>query len=171
MEIRPMPVHGVIAGVVTPFDADGSVAWDELEREAALLFQSPVDGLCVGGFMSETEGATPDEIFHLCEVVTRGGKKPVVAMITPDTQQEANELIRAVDSGGAKAVFVAQPHYLCQPDSDGLVKMFARLREETRLPVLLANCQRTAQVPVAIMRQLVREKVIDGILVGGDGVH
>jgi 4-hydroxy-tetrahydrodipicolinate synthase len=161
----------VIAGIITPFAANGSVAWEELQDETELLSRSPVDGLCVGTFMSETEGSAPEEMFRLCQAVSGHAQKPVVAMISPDSQQEASELVQAVESGGVQSIIVAQPHYLCQPGLEGLAKMFAALREETRLPLVLANCQRSAMIPVETMHQLVLEKLIDGIVVGGDGTH
>jgi 4-hydroxy-tetrahydrodipicolinate synthase len=171
MGTRSGPFRGVIASVITPFTADGSVAWDELNRETELLSGSPVDALCVGGVMSETEGSTPEELCRMCEAVSRRATKPVVAMIYPDTQPEAAELVRAVEAGGVQALFVAQPHYLCQPGPVGLAEMFADLRNETRLPVLLANCQRNAMVELAAMELLIQAGVIDGILLGGDGAH
>ena len=171
MGTRSGPFQGVIASVVTPFTADGTVAWDELTRETEFLSGSAVDALCVGGLMSETEGSTPEELGRLCEAVSRRAKKPVVAMIYPDSQPEASELARAVVSGGVHALFVAQPHYLCQPGLQGLTEMLAELRNETRLPVLLANCQRNAMVDVRTMEQLTRVGAIDGILLGGDGAH
>src|SRR5947209_7498179 len=120
MAIRSGPLQGVIASLITPFTADGTVAWDQLNHETELLSGSPVDALCVGGLMSETEGSTPGEIGKMCEAIVRRAKKPVVAMIYPDSQPEAVELARAVDSGGVQAIFVAQPHYLCQPGQLGL---------------------------------------------------
>ena len=135
MAIRSGPFRGVIASVITPFTADGTVAWDQLNQETELLSSSPVDALCVGGLMSETEGSTPDELGKMCEAIVRLSKKPVVAMIYPDSQPEAAELVRAVDSGGVQAIFVAQPHYLCQPGLLGLAEMFLELRNETPLPV------------------------------------
>jgi 4-hydroxy-tetrahydrodipicolinate synthase len=171
MGTRSGPFQGVIASIITPFTADGTVAWEDLTRETELLSGSAVDALCVGGFMSETEGSTPEELGRLCEAVSRHAKKPVVAMIYPDSQPEAGEMARAVDAGGVQAIFVAQPHYLCQPGLDGLMEMLAALRNETRLPVLLANCQRNAMVDARTMEQLVRAGAIDGILLGGDGAH
>ncbi len=171
MATRSGPFQGVIASVITPFTADGTVAWEELTRETELLSGSRVDALCVGGLMSETEGSTPEELGRLCEAVSRHAKKPVVAMIYPDSQPEAAELARAVVAGGVQAIFVAQPHYLCQPGVHGLTEMLAELRNETRRPVLLANCQRNAMVDVQTMEQLVRAGAIDGILLGGDGAH
>jgi 4-hydroxy-tetrahydrodipicolinate synthase len=171
MATRSGPFQGVIASVITPFTADGTVAWEELTRETELLSGSRVDALCVGGLMSETEGSTPEELGRLCEAVSRHAKKPVVAMIYPDSQPEAAELARAVVAGGVQAIFVAQPHYLCQPGVHGLTEMLAELRNETRRPVLLANCQRNAMVDVQIMEHLVRAGAIDGILLGGDGAH
>ena len=171
MATRSGPFQGVIASIITPFTADGTVAWEELTRETELLSGSRVDALCVGGLMSETEGSTPEELGRLCEAVSRHAKKPVVAMIYPDSQPEAAELARAVVAGGVQAIFVAQPHYLCQPGVHGLTEMLAELRNETRRPVLLANCQRNAMVDVQTMEQLVRAGAIDGILLGGDGAH
>lgn len=171
MGTRSGPFQGVIASIITPFTADGTVAWEDLTRETELLSGSAVDALCVGGLMSETEGSTPEELGRLCEAVSRHAKKPVVAMIYPDSQPEAGEMARAVDAGGVQAIFVAQPHYLCQPGLDGLMEMLAALRNETRLPVLLTNCQRNAMVDARTMEQLVRAGAIDGILLGGDGAH
>jgi dihydrodipicolinate synthase/N-acetylneuraminate lyase len=147
------------------------VSWDDLSGEAELLSASPVDALCVGGLMSETEGSTPDELRKMCETVSRRSKKPVVAMIYPDSQPEAIDLSHAVDSGDVRAIFVAQPHYLCQPGAIGLEQMFAELRIETQLPLLLANCQRNSMVDAAAMQRLIQAGVVDGILLGGDGAH
>jgi 4-hydroxy-tetrahydrodipicolinate synthase len=171
MAIRSGPFQGVIASIITPFTEDGAVAWDQLNQETELLSSSPVDALCVGGLMSETEGSTSDELGKMCEAIVRVAKKPVVAMIYPDSQPEAAELARAVESGGVQAIFVAQPHYLCQPDPLGLTEMFVELRSQTRLPILLANCQRNAMVDVATMTDLIQAGAIDGILLGGDGAH
>ena len=171
MHTRAIGFRGVIANLIIPFDESGYVVWDRVRSEAELLCNSDVDGLCVGGFMSETEGSSAEELFRLCETVSDVVDKPVVAMIYPDSQPEASELVCAVASGGAEAVFVAQPHYLCQPNLEGLIEMFGSLRSLTNVPVLLANCQRSAMLSVENMFALVRDRVIDGILVGGEGAH
>jgi 4-hydroxy-tetrahydrodipicolinate synthase len=171
MKTRSGPFSGVTASIITPFAANGAIDWEALHREIDLLSRSAVEALCVGGLMSETEGSEPAELGQLCEAVVRGSQKPVVAMLYPDTQPEAAELLRTVDSAGVQAVFVSQPHYLCQPGPEGLVEMFASLREATRLPVALSNCQRNAMVSVQSMEQLIQAGIIDGILIGGDGAH
>lgn len=165
------PIEGVIAGIITPFGADGSIALEELRKETAVLSHSPVDSLCVGGLLSDLEGAPPEEFFSVCETVCRHSPKPVVAMIAPDSQPEAIELARAAESGGVRALLVAQPHYLCQPGAAGLSELFARLRRETRLALVIANCQRNAMIGLAAMRQLISDGAVDGVLLGGDGAH
>jgi 4-hydroxy-tetrahydrodipicolinate synthase len=171
MHTRRVPLKGVIAGVVTPFDSEGSVNWDELRHVAESLSASDADAICIGGFAGQMEGATPEEIFRLCDIVSRSGNKPLAAIIYPDTDSEAIDLIHAVESGGACAIFIAQPHYLSQPDPRGLIDMFARFRGQTRLPILLSNCQKAAMIPVELMTSMVSEGVVDGILIGGDGIH
>jgi 4-hydroxy-tetrahydrodipicolinate synthase len=171
MQTRGVPLKGAIAGLVTPFDSEGSVNWDEVRHVAEFLSASAVDAVCIGGFAAQMEGATPEEIFRVCDIVSRSSNKPLAAIIHPDTDSEAIDLIRAVESGGARAIFAAQPHYLSQPDSRGLIDMFARFRSETKLPVLVSNCQRATMIPVELMTAIVSEGVVDGILVGGDGIH
>jgi 4-hydroxy-tetrahydrodipicolinate synthase len=171
MRTRGVPLKGVIAGVVTPFDSQGSVNWEELRHVAESLSASDVDSVCIGGFAGQMEGSTSDEVFRVCDIVSRSAEKSFAAIIYPDTDSEAIDLIHAVESGGARAIFVAQPHYLCQPDPRGLIDMFARFRDQTRLPILLSNCQRAAMIPVELMTSLVSEGAVDGILIGGDGIH
>src|ERR1700693_1369103 len=126
MAARPMLVRGVIPNLITPFTPDGDVAWEGIEREVTYLDRSGVDGIVVGGLISETSGSTPDELFRICERARRFTRKPLLGSIQPDSEPEALELLRAVLSAGAEAVFVAQPHYLFQPDPASLIPMLER---------------------------------------------
>jgi 4-hydroxy-tetrahydrodipicolinate synthase len=159
---------GVVASVVTPFTPNGEVDTDRFRSEVALLDKSPVDGICVGGLLSGAAGVLPDELRSLVIIARKATKKPLFSMLLPDVAVEALEMLRAVTDGGADVVMVAQPHYLCQPGEAGLVEMFAQLKKEAKLPLLLADCFPEAKVGLKTTRHLMDERLVDGVLQAAD---
>ena len=159
---------GVITAIVTPFLEGGAIDWDRLGAEADILDRAPADGICAGGVLGDSAGMAPDELFSVCEAVRSRTRKPLFAMIFPDTESEGIEMARAVVSGGATAIFLAQPHYLCQPEPEGLAAMFVSIRDKVGVPLLLANCLSPSMLSRAGIELLIRERAIDGILQGGD---
>ena len=159
---------GVIASLITPFTSSGEVDTDRLRSEAALLDQSPVDGLCVNGLLSGAAGALPEELASITATVRKASKKPLFSMVLPDVTEEALEMVRAVIDAGAGAVLVAQPHYLCQPGDAGLVEMFATLRGAVRIPLLMADCFPESKIGLKTTRHLIDKQLIDGVLQAAD---
>jgi dihydrodipicolinate synthase/N-acetylneuraminate lyase len=161
---------GVIASVVVPFAPNGEIDEDQLRAEVKLIDESDVDGLCAGGLLSGIAGARAEELYALCTNIRRGSRKPLFAMILPDVTVEALEMARAVADGGAEAILVAQPHYLCQPGEAGLVEMFAELNQLVSCPLLLADCFAEAKVDLPTTISLINNGLVDGVLQAVD-VH
>lgn len=164
---RPIS-EGILASIVTPFLTNGDIDWDGLDREVRYLEQSPVSGICIGGLLSGMNGAPPQEFFALTQRVRKGTSKSVVAMLFPDTQLEAAGLIEAVLEGGAGAVLVAQPHYLCQPTHSDLADMFADLRRAFPAAIGVADCLPDAALGFSGIKTLVDRGVVDGVLEAHD---
>jgi 4-hydroxy-tetrahydrodipicolinate synthase len=171
MQSRNLGLKGIIPAMVTPFDAEGRTELDALRREAEFLSKTGVQALCVGGVISETAGAEPEEIHLLCKTVISATDKPVIACIFPDCNTEAFDLADAAVSAGSMALLVAPPHYLFSPDSDSLLEMFAALRERVTVPLLLSNCIQTAQVDLASITALISKGLVDGVHQAGGNAH
>jgi 4-hydroxy-tetrahydrodipicolinate synthase len=171
MNARTLTLRGIIPSMVTPFDNNGKLERDWLKRETEFLTQADVDGLCVGGVISETAGARPEEVHLICKTVISSTNKPVIAGILPDCTSEALELASACASAGAQALSVSPPHYLFCPDREGLIELFAAVREQVDVPVLLANSIPTAQVDLTSMTALTDRGLIDGIHQGAGNAH
>lgn len=171
MKTRKFNLRGIIPVMVTPFDADGKIELDLLRRETEILSEAGVHGLCVGGVTSEMAGARPEELHLVCKTVVSATDKPVIAGIFPDCNTEALELASASVSAGATALLVAPPHYLFSPDSDGLREMFAALRKQVSVPLLLSNCIHTAQVELSSIVALISDGWLDGIHQAGGNAH
>ena len=169
MQKQSLP-SGVIASVVVPFAPNGEIDADQLRAEVKLLDELAVGGLCVGGLLSGTAGARPEELYSLSVTVRRASRRPMFAMVFPDVTVEALEMTRAVADGGAEAILVAQPHYLCQPEESGLLEMFAELGKSVSCPLLLADCFSDAKVDMKTIRALISKRLVDGVLQAAD-VH
>lgn len=159
---------GLIADIVTPLSPSGEVDLDALRKEVKLLDGSPVNGLCVGGVLSGLEGALPEELSAVVGAIRNASKKPLFAVILPDTTLEALEMTRAVVDAGAEAVLVAQPHYLSLPSEEGVIGMFADVKKTTKVPVLLADCFPLGMVGVATTKTLALRRLIDGVWQAAD---
>ncbi len=163
-------IKGLIADIITPFSSTGEVDVDALRTEVKLLDGSNVNGLCLGGVLSGLEGVLPEELAAVTSAVRGATKKPLFAVVLPDTTQEALEMSRAVVDAGADAVLVAQPHYLSLPSEDGLVEMFADVKRTTKIPVLLADCFPGGIVGLAASKTLAGQRLVDGVWQAAD-VH
>lgn len=163
MQREPL-TPGVVASVVVPFTPDGEIDEDQLRAEVKLLDESGVDGLCAGGLLSGVAGGRPEELHALCTNIRRSSHKPLFAMIFPDVTVEALEMTRAVADGGATAILIAQPHYLCQPGEAGLVEMFAELNGLVPHPLLLADCFPEAKVDLKTTTTLINKGLVAGVL-------
>ena len=162
--IRGFQLRGIIPAMVTPFAANGQVSEDQLRREAEFLTKAGVDGLCVGGTISETAGASASELHRICAAVISSTDRPVIAGIFPDCNVEAYELADAcVSTRGIQALLVAPPHYLFSPEADGMAEMFRTLRTRISVPILLSNSILTAPVDLATIASLISAQLIDGV--------
>jgi 4-hydroxy-tetrahydrodipicolinate synthase len=167
---RESLTSGVVASVVAPFTPGGEIDQDQLRAEVKLLDASGVDGLCAGGLLSGVAGARPEQLYDLCTNIRGSSRKPLFAMIFPDVTVEALEMTRAVADGGAEAILIAQPHYLCQPGEAGLLDMFADLKSLVSCPLLLADCFAEAKVDLKTTTTLINNGLVDGVLQAVD-VH
>jgi 4-hydroxy-tetrahydrodipicolinate synthase len=144
-----------------------------LEAEVDHHIACGAHGICVTGSTGEGAGLTPDEIFEICSIAVKHTCKrvPVVGGMIPDTTDEAVELALAAKNAGVEALQVTPPHYLFQPDADGFVEYYSRIREASDLPVILYNVIPWAQVSAEAIGKLIAAGAIAGIKQSGSNLH
>jgi 4-hydroxy-tetrahydrodipicolinate synthase len=163
--------EGLTASLLTPFDQNGALVPELLEAQVKRIEGAGIDAFCVGAYCGELAGADPGEIERVCAIVRRTTRKPVTVNLYPDCTQEALALAASAVNGGADAVAVAQPHYLFQPGRSGLEEMFAALRRDVRVPLLLSNTLPNAMLDASEVESHAGSGLIDGIYQGGSDAH
>ena len=136
----PTEIGRLITAMVTPFDADGQVDYEQAKRLAVALLDSGTDGLVVTGTTGEGPALSADEKARLYgEVKDAIGERGAVIAGTSDNNTAASlELSREAEKMGADALLLTVPAYN-RPPQEGLFQHFQALAESTALPCMLYN--------------------------------
>jgi 4-hydroxy-tetrahydrodipicolinate synthase len=133
----------LLTAMLTPFNTDGSVNYDEVARVAAYLVDEQAnDGLVVNGTTGESPTLSEDEKLRILEVTleTVGDRASVVFGAGTYNTQESMHLARAGEKRGAHGIMVVNPYYN-KPGQAGLYAHFKAVAGETGLPVMIYNIQ------------------------------
>lgn len=158
---RATPLPGVLAPVLTPFDADLQPDCDLFVRMCRWLVRQDA-GLAMFGTNSEGNSLSVDERRRLLEAVLEAGLP--AAMMLPGTGScsltDAVSLTRTAVAGGCAGVLVLPPFYYKGVSDEGLFAFFSELVErvgDARLRIYLYHIPPVAQVGIS-------EELIDRLL-------
>ena len=141
---------GVIPALVTPVDADGRVDHRALSELVRRLVARGVDGISPLGSTGEGYSLSLEQ--RLAAVATVAGAvpagMPVIPGLFPRNPEQAVTEITAYAGHGATAVLAAPPaYYPLRPAEQRTY--YARLADDSRLPLVLYNIPRFTKVKIA----------------------
>lgn len=135
------PMFGrVITAMITPFDGDGNVDFDEAVRLAQHLVKNGSDGLVISGTTGESATLTVAEKVELFSRISGavGGNAVVLAGTGSYNTRETVEFsIQARDSG-VDGLLVVTPYYN-KPSQEGLYQHLKTVAASVDIPVMLYN--------------------------------
>ena len=145
----------LITAMVTPFNEDGAVNYEQARRLALALLDSGSDGLVVVGTTGESPTLLREEELTLfAEIKSAVGKRgSVIAGTGSNSTAEAIEATRAAEQVGVDACLLVVPYYN-KPTQEGLYQHFKAIAGSTNLPCILYN------VPSRTITSLSAETVI-----------
>jgi len=145
----------LFTAMVTPFDPEGNVDYDQAQRRALALVASGSDGLVVSGTTGESPTLSREEKLKLFAEVKEavGGRGTVIAGTGNYCTKDSIELTRAAESVGVDAILLVVPCYN-KPTQEGLFQHFKAIVTATSLPCILYN------VPSRTVVNLAPETVI-----------
>ena len=130
----------LLTAMVTPFDQQGHVDYQQAKRLAQALVQSGSDGVVVAGTTGESPTLTREEQARLFAEVREAleGRGNVVAGTGSNSTAEALEYTRDAQEAGADGALLVVPYYN-KPTQEGLYLHFKAIAESTDLPCILYN--------------------------------
>lgn len=128
----------LITAMVTPFDDDGNVDFDEAQKLAAWLMDNGSDGLVVAGSTGEASTLTDGEQRDLWRAVKEavGDRGKIIGGTGSNDTAHAIFLTRAAEEDGLDAALVVTPYYI-KPPQTGLLAHFRAVAESTSLPIIV----------------------------------
>ena len=145
----------LLTAMVTPFNEDGMVDYEQAKRLALALLNSGSDGVLVVGTTGESPTLIRQEELRLfAEVKSAVGERgAVIAGTGSNSTAEALEATKEAERIGVDACLLVVPYYN-KPTQEGLYQHFKTIAQSTDLPCILYN------VPSRTVANLSAETVI-----------
>jgi 4-hydroxy-tetrahydrodipicolinate synthase len=150
-----MELGRLLTAMVTPFDREGKVDYEQAKRLALALLDSGSEGVVVAGTTGESPTLTHDEKVRLFAEIRQavGNRGSVVAGTGTYDTAESIELTQAAERAGADAALLTTPYY-SKPPQEGLYRHFAAIAGATSLPCVIYNIPGRTGVNVTLETQL-----------------
>ncbi|HXG35603.1 MAG TPA: 4-hydroxy-tetrahydrodipicolinate synthase [Dehalococcoidia bacterium] len=159
-----MEIGRLLTAMVTPFDEEGRVDYQQAQRLALALLDSGSDGVVVTGSTGEAPTLSHEEKVRLWAEVKRavGQRGAVVAGASTYDTAESCELAREAEKVGADGLLLTVPYYN-KPSQEGLFRHFQAIAASTSLPCIPYNVPGRTSVNMAAETTL-RLAQIDNII-------
>lgn len=155
-----MTLQGVYPIVVTPFQDDGSIDFDSLDRLIEHLLAQGAHGLGLFGNASEGYTLLASERAAMQQRIVKrvNGRVPLVVSSGHTGTEGAVELSKQARDLGAAALMVLPPYFL-KPDADAMMQYFDAISREVGTPIMVQDAPLMTQVamPVPLLARMARE--------------
>ncbi|WP_206809876.1 4-hydroxy-tetrahydrodipicolinate synthase [Paradesulfitobacterium ferrireducens] len=130
----------ILTAMVTPFNEQLEVDYEQAKRLAQYLVKHGSDGIVVCGTTGESPTVTDDEKVELFRAVKEavGPMHTVLANIGSNSTQASIDLAKRAAQTNVDGVMAVVPYYN-KPSQEGLYRHFKAIADAISLPVLLYN--------------------------------
>lgn len=130
----------LITAMVTPFNKEGAVDYEQAKKLALALLNSGSEGLVVVGTTGESPTLVREEELRLFAEIkkTVGDRGAVIAGTGSNSTAEALEATKEAERIGVDACLLVVPYYN-KPTQEGLYQHFKTIAQSTSLPCILYN--------------------------------
>jgi 4-hydroxy-tetrahydrodipicolinate synthase len=166
---------GILVPLITPFAADGRIAFGALGALARDVLDAGAAGIVALGTTAEAATLDPAEkraVIELCaEVCGARGAALVVGAGSSDTRASAAALAELAQWPEISGALVPVPYYT-RPGEAGVLAHFARLAADSPVPLIVYHIPyRTGQpLSCAVLRELGRLPNVAGVKFAAGGV-
>lgn len=135
-----MNIGRIGTAMITPFSADGSVNYPELEKIIHHLIDNGTDAIIACGTTSEAPTLTTEEKQEIVRFTVEkvAGRVPVIAGTGDNETKYSIDMTHAAEEAGVDGIMLVAPYYN-KPNQRGIYAHFETIAKETKLPVMLYN--------------------------------
>ena len=131
---------GVATAIITPFDENDNINFDEFSRLINFQIENKVDAIVVCGTTGESATLSKEEkeelIKYCVKVVNK--KIPVIAGVGSNNTKVVIENEKYAEKVGVDGLLVVTPYYN-KTTQRGLIEHYKTISENTNLPIVLYN--------------------------------
>ncbi len=131
---------GAGTALVTPFDREGNILWDELERLVEFQINGGIDAIIACGTTGEAATMTAEEHLKTIEFIVEKvhGRVPVIAGTGSNDTRFCVELSLEAKKVGADGLLLVTPYYN-KTSQKGLEESFGFIADSVKMPCILYN--------------------------------
>lgn len=131
---------GAATALVTPFDGQGNISWDELERLVEFQIQGGIDAIVACGTTGEAATMTTEEHTQVIRFIIEKakGRVPVIAGTGSNDTAFCVELSLEAKALGADGLLLVTPYYN-KTSQKGLIESFNYVADSVKMPCILYN--------------------------------
>lgn len=131
---------GAATALVTPFDKNGEILWDELEKLVEFQIENSIDAIVACGTTGESATMTAEEHLKTIEFIINktNGRVPVIAGTGSNDTRFCVELSLEAKKLGADGLLLVTPYYN-KTSQKGLVESFSHIANSVKMPCVLYN--------------------------------
>ena len=154
----------LLTAMVTPFNEEGAVDYEQAKKLATALLNSGSEGLLVVGTTGESPTLIRQEELRLFSEVKSavGERGTVIAGTGSNNTVEALEATKEAERIGVDACLLVVPYYN-KPTQEGLYQHFKTIAQGTNLPCILYNVPSRTVVSLSA-DTVIRLSQIDNII-------
>ncbi|AWB44354.1 4-hydroxy-tetrahydrodipicolinate synthase [Paenibacillus sp. CAA11] len=131
----------LITAMVTPFDDNGNIDWDQTAKLVDYLIEEQkADTLVVCGTTGESPTLTEEEKLHMLDFAVKhaAGRCKIIAGTGSNSTAHSIHLTREAEKLGVDGALLVVPYYN-KPNQEGLYRHFEAIAKSTSLPIMLYN--------------------------------
>jgi 4-hydroxy-tetrahydrodipicolinate synthase len=150
-----MEIGRLLTAMLTPFDSEGKVDYEQAKRLALALLETGSDGLVVAGTTGEAPTLTAAEKMRLFAEVkaAAGNRGAVIAGTGTYSTAESIELSVDAEREGVDGLLLTTPYY-SRPPQEGLFRHFEAIASAVSLPCIVYNIPGRTAVNLTVDTQL-----------------
>lgn len=131
---------GAATALVTPFDAQGNISWDELEKLVEFQIEKGIDAIVACGTTGEAATMTTEDHIKTIQFILEKvkGRVPVIAGTGSNDTAFCVELSLEAKQLGAAGLLLVTPYYN-KTSQKGMIESFNYIADHVKMPCILYN--------------------------------